>query len=290
MARYLERAEDTARLVNVYAALQLETPVHLRSGWGPIVTALGLSTAEPKVDERAAIQLLLTDTNSPASILSSLRQARECARTMREIIPREAWESINVLYRETRDGTAQLRAKRHRPDRLAGIVRSVEQIGGLLDATMLHDQGFTFLELGRNLERADMTTRIIDAATSATLQEGSVADLDTVRWVGVLKSVSGFQMYLRSMNRAVQPELALRFILKDTRFPRAVRFCLDEVHVRLRTLKGSVEIAAQVEELAERVARRRIGKRPDDGLARFLDRLQLHINRIGAAITDTYFR
>ncbi|WP_250462727.1 alpha-E domain-containing protein [Microbulbifer litoralis] len=235
-ARYLERAENTARLVNVYSKMLLDLPGGVDIGWYNLVT---LNSAEQlfgqkfkRRDERNVIRFLLADPDFSGSVLTSLKMIRENIRTTRDALPAEAWEQANE---STLFATSRLDEGLRRGDRyeyLDGIIRCCQQLSGLLDTTMRRDAGWEFFRLGRNLERADMTSRLLDAGASM-LQEhpGREEPLNLVQIVcgNVLRSASAYQPYRRVIKGPVRSRLVVRFLLEDELFPRSVAHCIDQM-------------------------------------------------------------
>ncbi|MDH5648820.1 MAG: alpha-E domain-containing protein, partial [Gammaproteobacteria bacterium] len=134
MARYIERAENTARLINVNTHLLLDLPKRVRLGWEPIVDITSTQeyfySLHDEADERSVVRFMVTDTRNPASILSSLGMARENARTIRDIIPREAWEQVNELYLKAKANAHNVMTHRHRYDYLRSIILGAQTITG----------------------------------------------------------------------------------------------------------------------------------------------------------------
>jgi len=160
LGRYAERAENTARIVIVNANMLLDLPRGISPGWEPLIATFSVAEAfESQLsnyDERNVVRFLLSDSDSPCSMLVMLRSARENTRAMRDIAPREAWELLNELYHHARDHAQQGISKRGRHEYLQHIVRSVQTLSGLLLGTMNHDDGYNFLTIGRLLERAEL--------------------------------------------------------------------------------------------------------------------------------------
>jgi uncharacterized alpha-E superfamily protein len=295
MARYIERAENTARLVNVNTHLLLDLPKKIRLGWEPIID---ISSSRDEfyqlyntADERSVVNFMVTDLKNPSSILSSLNLARENARTIRDIIPREAWEQINELYLQSKSDAATVLTHRHRYDYLRSVILGAQTITGLLAGTMTHDEGYNFLRMGRNLERADMTTRIIDVR-SATLLPGMAEDLtpfENLQWVGVLKSLTAYQMYRREVRLRVSRPDVLRFLLQEERFPRALFHTLLEVESCLHTMPKHEKPLRLVKKLQRVLKNAKPQELKQEKLHEFIDVLQLGLITINDSIDKTYF-
>jgi uncharacterized alpha-E superfamily protein len=226
IGRYVERAEDTSRLLDVHLSVLLDDP------WAPedvvcasLLAAMGHEHVE--VSSRAEVlDLLAWDRESPSAVLGALYAARENARRSREIVSSELWETINVTWHE-----AARPARRAQPFSFLSWVRErTATINGTADSTLSRDEAWHFLVLGRNIERADMIARLA-AARALTGTAGP-------SWVTLLQSCGAYQAFLRSARGAVDERRAAEFLLLDPLFPRSLmtalvqaEACLDELAV-----------------------------------------------------------
>ena len=295
MARYIERAENTARLIMVNTNLLLDLPKTSQLGWEPIVEILGCEAHylenHEDYDERTVLKYLISDADSMNSIHHSLRQARENARTIRDIIPREAWECINDLFHTARSKAQSGYYRKGRFDYLQNIILSAQTITGLLAGTMLHDMGYDFLKMGRNLERAEMTTRIIDVRSADLLPEHeAMTPFENIQWMSVLKSLTAYQMYRRTMQERVTRPFVLKFLLKEKQFPRSFFHALLEVKYCLKHLPRSEEAINLLNEVGKKVLRADQAILKQDELHRFIDELQQGLGDLDQEISMTYFR
>lgn len=295
MARYIERAENTARLIMVNTTLMLDLPKGVQPGWRPIVEILGSDEyylqQHDDFNERTVLKFLIADTGSPTSILFSLQQARENARTIRDIIPRESWERVNDLYLMARSNAPSGYSKRGRYDYLQKIILGAQTITGLLAGTMLHDIGYDFLRMGRNLERADMTTRIIDVRSANLLPDHEgLTPYENIQWMSVLKSLTAYQMYRRTIQVRVRRPDVLKFLLKDKKFPRSFFHALLEVKTCLHHLPRNDKAIAMLNEVGKKVLRADQAILEQDRLHEFIDELQLGLADLNGVITRTYFQ
>lgn len=295
MARYIERAGNTARLVNVNSHLLLDLPKKVRLGWEPLVYMTGSNTLFSelygKADARSVVRFLTVDTENPSSILSALSSARESARTIRDLIPREAWEEINQLYLTAKTDTKPVLIDRHRFACLSRITFGGQAINGILSETMSHDEAYDLLLLGRHIERADMTTRILDVRT-ASLGPDLSEDLEpfeNILWMSVLKSLTAYQMYRRKVRLRVRRPDVLKFLLQDTSLPHAVAYSLAEAEFRLRRLPQNEKPLECVADLQRRVADAKPEALQQDALHKFLDTLQIGLIRLHKEIDVRYF-
>ncbi|HDP88907.1 MAG TPA: alpha-E domain-containing protein [Thioalkalivibrio sp.] len=295
MARYIERAENTARLVNVNGNLLLDLPRHVRLGWEPLLDISGsrehFAELYHEPDERSVVRFMVSNQNNPGSILSSLNQARENARTIRDIIPREAWEQINELYLRARGEANRVLSRSGRFEYLRHVILGAQTITGLLAGTMNHDEGYDFLRMGRNLERADMTTRIIDVRSATLLSETheDLTPFENIQWVGVLKSLTGYQMYRRTARIRVRRPDVLRFLFQESVFPRSVAHATGEVEACLAHLPRNEKPLRTVGTLRRKVQRVRPAGLEQAQLHDFIDDLQAGLARVHNSIAATYF-
>ena len=279
--RYLERAENTARIVQQYSQLLLDLPDEVGVTWSELVRIVGAASyydaSGRSGSEEDVIGFLLADGASTSSLLFSLRMARENLRNTRDLLPQESWESVNELYQFAVTSIGEAVDAESRFEILSDCIGGCQRISGILQGTMSHHDPYHFLTIGRLTERADMTSRIIDVAT-AYIQgnEELVRRYGSSLWTNVLKSVSGFQMYRQYRQPQVVGIEVVDYLTRDPDFPRAIRFCtdrakdsvhrlpradatiaaLDDVNRLLRPLSGDGIVAADISALMDSVQRR----------------------------------
>lgn len=295
IGRHIERAENTARLISVTSHLQLDLPKGIRQGWKSIVHILGNEEAfrEQGIenDERQIMKFLIGDLSHPGSILSALHMARENARTVRDVLPREAWEEINSLYQSAKSDAQKGYWPKNRHAYLQQVVRGAQTVTGILSGSMLHDETYHFVRLGRNLERADMTTRIIDVRSADLVPpaEHELTPFENIQWMSVLKSLTGYQMYRRSVKEPVRRRDVLEFLFKERRFPRAILHCLGEIEGCAHSLKKNAKVLASVREVVHAVEKVKPGALSQAELHLLIDHLQLGLAHVDEAVQETYF-
>jgi uncharacterized alpha-E superfamily protein len=295
LSRYLERAENTARIIGVNTNLLLDLPGGIAPGWLPLVDISG-NRAEfdlkgSRGEERDVVQFLIADKDNPGSICSSLTLARENARTLREILPTEAWELLNQFFAEfSRDLSTGIN-KRTRFEFLKRIVVALQTMAGMLDGTMNRNDAHTFMTLGRNLERADMTSRIVDVRSAQLLpaETPELRPFESVQWMSVLKSLSGYQMYRLKMRTRVKRTDVLQFLLRDDQFPRSCQYCLTQLENSLTPLPRSEGVMEVLETAAKFIERAPLATLDQPGLHELIDRIQLNINNVHNMIAGIYF-
>ena len=295
LARYLERTENTARLVRVNAHLLLDLPPGYAPGWLPMIDIMGgrerFDAHSTRGDEREVVQFLIADRQNPGSLITSLSRARENARTLRDLVPREAWEHLNTLSMEVSDTLPQGLSKRARFDFLNRVIGGVQTMTGMLEGIMNRNDASEFMAIGRNLERADMTSRIVDVR-SAQLLPGDTPELrpfENIQWMSVLKSLSGYQMYRLKLQTRVNRVDVLEFLLRDDEFPRSYLFCLHEVEYCLKDLPSHESVLRAIARLRRFLRRTALDELDQNGLHELIDHLQLHLSRIHDRIAKTYF-
>ena len=295
LSRYLERAENTARIIGVNTNLLLDLPGGIAPGWLPLVDISGnraeFDARGTKGDERDVVHFLIAEKDNPGSICSSLSSARENARTLREILPAEAWELLNQFFAEFTKDLATGLNKRTRFEFLKRIVITLQTIAGMLDGTMNRNDAHTFLTLGRNLERADMTSRIVDVRSAQLLpaETPELRPFESVQWMSVLKSLSGYQMYRLKMRSRVKRADVLQFLLRDDEFPRSCQFCLSQLEASLTPLPRSEAVLEVLETARRFVQRAPLATLDQPGLHELIDKIQLRIHDVHIGIASIYF-
>ena len=294
MGRYLERAENMARLVNVNTHLLLDLPQRVAVGWRPLIEILGseqlFETLHDDYDERSVVRFLVGEPKYPSSIISALSGARENARTVRDIIPREAWEQINELYLNAKKQLQSAYGQRKRYDYLNHIILGNQQITGLLAGTMNHDVAYDFLRIGRNLERSDMTTRIIDVRSAdLPVIEGDLSPFENIQWMSVLKSLTAYQMYRREVRLQVRRADVITFLFRDQRFPRAVYHCLCTVADCLHQLPHNEDALRYASHLQRMISDVKTEALDQQQLHRLIDDFQRGVAELDGLIAATYF-
>ena len=291
-ARYAERAEDSARVLRAYGDVLADLPTE-SSRWNPLVSISGSDVTLPPVsgsDESQVAQFLIAEREHPNSIVNTVDRSRENLRTCREVLPREAWHTINDLSIYVR-GAAVTSVERRRRDRfLARVIDESRRLDGVLNSTMTRDEVFEMWRLGRYIERADMTTRVLGvrAASLLSLPPGAVDEFAEVQWMGVLRSLSALQMFQRATRGPIDGPAVVRFLLFDHRFPRSVAGCLAEMRGSILRLPQYSTVRGAVE-AADRQLRR---SRPaaDDGAAldAAMEDVQLALSRLDQEMHEQY--
>ncbi len=300
MSRYIERAENVARFVDVNIQLTLDAAAGHDQQWDPLVAITGdyedFARIYGKASESSVIRFLTFDEENPNSIVSCVRAARENARSVREIISSEMWLQLNRFYLMV-NSAARESGSLEQFERLYDEVKQASQLfTGVTDATMTHSEAWHFSRLGRMLERADKTSRILDVKyflLLGALEEVGTA-FDSMQWVAVLRSASAFEMYRKRHGR-VTPRGVVEFLKLEREFPRAIHFCLsaarDSLHAISGTPVGTFRHPPErlLGQLCSDLSFAAVEEVMQRGLHEYLDLLQTKLNQVGQGIIETFF-
>jgi len=299
--RYVERAENIARFIDVNLNLLLDSPSVMTQQWEPLVATTGdrllFKSRYGEANADNVIQFLTFDQEYSNSILSCLTIARENARSVREIISSEMWEQVNLFYLMVKEASQkQHLTLTQLPSFFAEVKTASHLFAGVTDATMSHNEGWHFGRVGRLLERADKTARILDVKYFILLPSPNDVGtaLDELQWIALLKSASGYEMY-RKRQRRINPDGIANYLILDREFPRSIAYCL------LQAERSMHEITSTTLGSWNNSAERALGKVRSEldfitieeiiqqGLHEFLDHIQTQLNSVGASIFETFF-
>jgi len=302
MSRYVERAENTARLVDVNLQLMLDASnlddKAIASYWGPILESSGdhelFSELNTEINGHTVTEFLVFEPSNANSIVSAITEARENARAARDQITSELWEELNRLYLFLHSPRARELWRQSATDFCHEIKNSSLLLQGLTDATVVRNEGWYFIHAGRYLERADKTSRILDVRY-ASLDTGYTAtQTDALGWSAVLRSCSAWDSYKALHGAQVEPRLVAEFLLLSEDFPRSVRFCVQHLNTALRRISGVAE--GRFSNDAERHCGRLLAELQfstgeeilNRGLHGYIDEIQTKLNAIGESLFQTY--
>lgn len=303
MSRYIERAENIARIVDVN--LQLLLDLHnldeerIAQHWLPIVQATGdekqFFQLYKKAGGQSVTEFLVFQAENPNSLVSSICQARENARMVRDQIAIEYWEELNRLYWFVKSPGGRRVWKESSSEFFQQIKEGSLHLIGLGYTTLIRNEGWWFVEAGKFLERADKTSRILDVR-SGGLPERDTPDAagqpEAMEWPAILRSCSAWDAYRTLRGMDVQPFGVVEFLLFNDDFPRSVRFCVNQLNNALRHISDVPEgrFCNNAEKLAGRLAAElqfsTVDEIFDQGLHLYLDQLQTRLNDVGAALFD----
>ncbi len=298
MSRYLERANNVSRFVEVNLHLILDMNLSRKQmQWEPLVITSGDNEDFLKryhyADEKNVVRFLTFDEKNPNSITSCILLARENARTVRESIPSELWETINELYHLVKKNS-----RKRKLNDLQSFYGAMNQYGNLMTGvyqdTFSHSEAWHFSQVGMMLERADKTARMLDVKYFLLLPsaESTNTPYDTVEWSAVLKSASAFEMY-RKQYHSINCHNVANFLLFDPHFPRAIKYCINTAARSLQSIIDllNIEVRAKDEmlKLQEMLSKTNIEQILNNGLHEFIDIFQLNINVLDRAIYESFF-
>jgi uncharacterized alpha-E superfamily protein len=305
MARYIERAENIARIVDVNLQLLLDIrdldEKRLIEYWLPIVQATGdekeFFKLHPHATGKAVTEFLVFQPENSNSIVQTICAARENARMVRDQLTLELWEELNRLYLFVRSPQARQTWRRSPSEFFQEIKSSSLHLNGIINATLVHDEGWWFVQAGQFLERADKTTRILDVRYQTLPERGVPAIIspdNALEWSAVLRSCSAWDAYKTIYGADVHPRLVAEFLLLSDNFPRSVRFCVSELNRAVRRVSGVAEgrFCNDAEKLTGRFLAELQFSAIDEifeiGLHKYLDDAQMKLNNIGAALFNAY--
>lgn len=298
--RYVERAENVARFIDVNLNLLLDSPSGVTQQWEPLVLTTGdLPLFKERYSEATAenaIEFLTFDRQYPNSIISCLFAARENARSVREIISSEMWEQVNSFYFMVQEA-AKSNYMSDLPQFFADVKMASHLFSGVMDGTMTHNEGWHFGEIGRLLERAEKTARILDVKYFILLP--SIKDvgstLDELQWMALLRSASAYEMYRKQGVHRIDPTAVAEFLILNREFPRSIQFCILQAERSLHEITGTPKgswrnpVERTLGRLRSELEYLTIEEIVQIGLHEFLDKIQSQINDVGDKIFTTFF-
>lgn len=307
MSRYLERVENIARILDTNLQLLLDYrdlgDERLSEHWTPVVQSMGNEALffnfYPVANGHSVTEFFTFRADNPGSVASCIAAARENARTVRDQISMEVWEEVNRLHLFLRSPRAKALWKSSPHDFFQELKTSSLYLQGLMGATIPQDEGWNFIEAGKLIERADMTTRILDVRYESVSPTGEAGGADpsfiVMEWVAILRSCSAWDSYRQVHSGDVQPQWVVEFLLLSPDFPRSVHFCLEGLDASLRRISGVAgrRFSNQAEKLSGRLLAEIQFSAVEDvlkaGLHQYLDALQLRFIEIDRALMDQYF-
>lgn len=300
MARYIERAENVARFIDVNYNLTLGEGSTLGHQWAPLVYTTGdeglFEELYGEPSREAVLQFLAYDQRNPNSILSCVANARENARSVRETITAPMWQQINTFYLMVRSAARQGRPLSEPNDFCDAVKLASHTLLGLTYATMSHGEAWHFARMGRLMERADKTSRIVDVQYFLLLPTAQDigSTLDVVRWSALLRSASALAMY-RRIYGPITPTNVARFLVLDRDFPRAMHFCIVRAQNSLCEITGSAvgTFKYRTEQLMGRLRMEldytSIEDIIEQGMHEYIDHFQSQLNELGKVIHKDFF-
>jgi len=306
MSRYMERAETNARLLDVNMQLLLDFEEQgvggVETHWRPVIATLEdqdlFSSLYDSISPVNVMEFVTFARENPNSVVSCVAAARENARTVREQISTEMWEQLNRSFLFFENGEARRGYNESPIDFYRLLVDRFHGFQGTTDATMTHGEGWDFLQVGKYLERADSTSRVLDMKYHILLPSGEQVGgaVDSTQWMAVLRSCSAMEAYLKASAGEVTAWQIAAFLILHDEFPRSIRYCIDHLDSSLHRISGCEpsHFSNEVERLSG-LLRSQLDYMTIDviflqGLHEFLDQTQLQLIEIAEALNDIYCR
>jgi len=268
--RYLERAEDTARIVQVHGETHIDLPVGEDVGWAPLIEIAGTmagyqernsqlgsgtsAAAFKRSVEARVVAYVLTDRDNPSSVLASIAGARDNLRLARPVVPREVWELCNELWISLSPASITIGARDKRVRWLQRVIDEIQRMNGVMQGTMRRDEALAFFQMGQQLERAEITCRVLAVRVDSAVPDQRREVYNEVHQMAMLRSLASYQPFRRAMPARPDTTSTLRFLLQDEAFPRAVCACLSEVRDLVKALPHNEAILSACIDTAVLVA------------------------------------
>ncbi|MDW5312741.1 alpha-E domain-containing protein [Rhizobium sp. PL01] len=298
MFRYIERAENSARLIDAGLRMALTRSEATEDDWDGVLQSSGVRDIYDNLYEKLtsadAIDFLLRDKSNPSSVMSCIDSGRNNARMVRTALTRETWEATNECWLDLKATLSRRVKPADLPEVIDGIKRKTGLIRGAFHGTMLRNEIFNFSRIGTFIERADNTARILDVKyyvlLPAVSQVGS--SIDNVQWESILRSVSAHRSYGWVYEAEYKPSNIADFLILNGRMPRSLAYCYDKIVSNLGYLAreyGDAHSAhATAEETLSSLRNHSIKDVMDQGLHEYIENFISHNNRLGAEISDGY--
>ncbi len=299
LSRYLERVEGYARLINSHDNLLMDLPrADPRHAWAPLISVSGLDElfysqfTEPS--QSNVCHFLIADKRNPGSIVNSLDAAHDNLRSSRDIMSRSLYEAINNLCLLVRADVNAGIDTTNRQRFLSKVEHQLLAITGCMEGSMSNDMGYLFLRMGCFLERADMTSRLLDVRSANLLpatDEAPLIAFENLQWMSVLRSLSGMQMYLTHVRQPVNGPDVLRYLLQDDKLPRAYHCCLRRLDLCVKRLDGNHVPMRRLRRLEREVSNADVIELAANKghLHDFIDDLQIKLAGVGNGLAERYF-
>jgi uncharacterized alpha-E superfamily protein len=299
LSRYLERAEHTARALNLTLNILLgqSSPEAVNSRCNRLLESLFAETIENPIDLYSLTNALAFDRKNSASITFCISHARENARQIREQISSEMWEHLNELYHQVMSNSIESIWQSQTTHRfLTDLVKGIHLFQGLTDSTMSHNEGWYFLRLGRNLERASYSAHFLDVQFRELQRSPDFPFIlkDYMEWVGLLKSFTAFEFYCKTYSADLRVDKILEFLLLDEQFPHSIRYSINNAEKALKAIdkftetKRSAPVTRLIGKLRSDLDYAQIDEIIENGLSGYLEKLRADCDKVHEAFNTVY--
>ena len=293
MSRYLERAEDSARLVNAFSHVILDLPKGSNLEWRVLLDIFDLGEQfhlhYKNANERNVVKFLLANERNPSSLRSSITAARENMRTTREVLPAEAWELVNECYLFCNANAQSCTSRQLRSDFTEEIIARNLQLTGLLQGALLRDHTTRFMRLGRLLERADMTSRIIEVGAAAILESKSTTAEIPLLWFNLLNSLSAKSAYQRSVGPILDANSVVNFVFSNSLFPRSIANCLNRIEEVVGVMNAPAGLMRNLRRTARKFTEFEAEELSLAELHQFVDEFQIDLAELNQIFEEHWF-
>jgi len=298
LARYVERAEDLARIIEVH-----ETYTRDRGGVSDWYSIVQLNSDEEEfsakhsaANSRNVIRFYLTDGENPTSILSTIHSARENARTLRPLVSTEMWVQLNILYNRLSAIDDGELAPGGLSPLLTEIKEACQTFTGITEGTFYRDHAWFFYRLGRYIERADQTTRLLDSKYYVLMRDADIGSVVNIgQWLALLRAASGYHAFRLLHQSDLTPARVAEFLLFNPSFPRSVLLCVREIDAAVTGLKSRYnlragnDVAEGLDQLRSILGIRSIEEVLAGGLHEFIDFIQRYLSAITIRLSAAFF-
>ena len=296
LSRYIERVENTARLAQTHSQLMLDMPKAVGLSWYTLIEITGNEDFfdefyDAKTEKNCCLALL-ADRNNSASLISSLWWARENVRTTRDSLPSEAWIYVNELYLLVKENMDSFAVRKKRNELLEEIIRSCQAIIGMLEATMSYNETYQFIQLGNAIERADMTSRILDVGAYVIARESKDEDgqyFENILWANILKSQSALFMYRQAIQIEINGISVIRHLINDPNLFRSINHCVGKMHHHIGNMPPSDELETSMQNLKNLIDQKIPFEIGSPVLHEYLDKIQIQLSQIHQNFYDAWF-
>ena len=294
LARYLERTENTARLIKSYNNLIMDIPIGTEPSWMILVDILDERNRYSKIfrneNEQNVHKFLVEKPSVTCGIHYSIAQARENMRTTRDVLPEEAWEYTNGLFLYSSENRTKYSRRQSRLAYLDEIIQRCQMISGLIDSTLPRDNAYHFIKIGCLLERADMTARIIDVGAGDIIDREGINDaIDPILWGSLLEALSAKSAYRKAVSPIVEKNPIVDFLFRAESFPRSIYFCLREISIEIGDKPNRESVTKLLRSSMRKLRRFDASSLTREQLHEFIDKFQVSLIALNEEFYSSWF-
>ena len=299
LGRYLERAEDMARTMTVHDHMLMDLSEFDRgSTWYQLIAVNSneklFAEQFDTASEQNIVQFLVTNPDNPSSIVSALSGARYNLRACRSVLPKAMYELINEVCLSAAEVSGKSISSPQRRTFLRTVEHQLLAISGAASGSMSYNKAFLFMRIGCFLERADMTSRILDVRSANLLSSANASNptpYENSQWIAILQSLQAFQIYMSEVRRPINGPDVLNFVLKNLEHPKSFRFCVQRLESFIHRLPHKQHLQHQVKQLLGQIDAADVHQLAQDQseLHQFIDSLQISLGSIANEIGEQFF-